>query len=256
MLQGLKALVVGVSNDRSIGAAVARSLKEMAVKYFSLIRTMLKSRVEKVAASLQIPLDSVYECDVTNDSHLDHLVDNVSQQHGNIDIIIHSVAYAPRESINGDYLESLSKESFTLSHEVSSYSLAALCKKFHIMNEGASILTMSYLGSERAMQNYNVMGLAKASLEANVRYLAYTGKRQIRVNALSPGPIRTLAASGIGNFKRCWITNAKNNPLGRNVTTKEVGDVVAFICSPLASGITAQTIYVDCGFNKCEGVAE
>jgi Enoyl-[acyl-carrier-protein] reductase (NADH) len=194
----------------------------------------------------------VLPCDVTSDEQIVAVFKSLSKCWEHLDIIVHSVAYAPREQLEGNYVETISREGFRLSHDISAYSFAALAKAGRPMMQGraAALLTMTYLGAVRAMPNYNVMGPAKASLEANVRYLAYAlGAEGIRVNAISAGPIRTLAAAGIGNFRKMLEHVAQTAPLSRSVTIEEVGNVAAFLCSDLASGITGEIIYVDAGYN-------
>ena len=193
-----------------------------------------------------------FPLDVTNDDEINAVFDNLKQQWGYLDIIIHSVAYAPKEELEGDFLDSVTREGFKMAHDISSYSFAALAKAGYPLMEGrdGSLLTLSYLGAERVLQNYNVMGLAKASLEANVRYMATSlGPKGIRVNAISAGPIRTLAAAGIKSFRAMLDYNQRNTPMRRNVTIEEVGNVAAFMCSDLASGITGEITYVDAGYN-------
>ena len=196
--------------------------------------------------------DLVFPCDVTDDQEIDQLFSSLGKQWDGLDGLVHSIAFAPREALAGDYLDSISREAFSIAHDISSYSLAALAKAALPMMEGrrASLVTMTYLGSERAFPSYNVMGPAKASLEANVRYLSQSlGPRGIRVNAISAGPIKTLAAAGIGNFGKLLAFSEKLSPLRRNVTTDEVGNVAAFLLSELASGVTGEITYVDAGFN-------
>jgi enoyl-[acyl-carrier protein] reductase I len=197
--------------------------------------------------------DLVFPCDVASDEEIDQLFGALAQRWDGLDGIIHSIAFAPREALSGDYLQSVTREAFRVSHDISSYSFAALAKRGQPMMQGrpAALVTLSYLGAERAMPNYNVMGIAKASLEANVRYMAYSlGPQGIRVNAISAGPIKTLAAAGIGGLGKMLAYNEKVAPLRRNVTTEEVGDTAAFLCSELSSGITGQVIYVDAGFSS------
>jgi enoyl-[acyl-carrier protein] reductase I len=194
----------------------------------------------------------VYPCDVADDQEINELFVTLGRTWDGLDGLVHSIAFAPREALVGDYLDSLTREAFTIAHDVSSYSLAALAKAALPMMEGrpASLVTMTYLGAERAFPSYNVMGPAKASLEANVRYLSQSlGPRGIRVNAISAGPIKTLAAAGIGNFGKLLAFSETLSPLRRNVSTDEVGNVAAFLLSELSSGITGEVTYVDAGFN-------
>ena len=199
-------------------------------------------------------LDSelLFPCDVTSDTEIAQCFADLQKHWDGLDCIIHSVAFAPREALTGDYLESVNREAFRIAHDISAYSFSALAKAGLplMQNRNAALLTLSYLGAVRVMPNYNVMGLAKASLEANVRFMASSlGPKGIRVNAISAGPIKTLAAAGIGNFGKLLGYTEKVSPLRRNVTTEEVGNVAAFLCSDLASGITGEITYVDAGFN-------
>jgi enoyl-[acyl-carrier protein] reductase I len=210
----------------------------------------LRDRVEKMAG--ECGTEITVPCDVSKDEEIDAVFDHLDDYWDYLDIIVHSVAFAPRTELEGDYLESVSREGFRIAHEISSYSFSALAKAGCRMMEGrdGALLTLSYYGAEKAMPNYNVMGLAKASLEANVRYMAQSlGPDGIRVNAISAGPIRTLAAAGITNFRKMLDLMERAAPLRRNVTTDEVGNTAAFLCSDLASGITGEITYVDAGYN-------
>jgi enoyl-[acyl-carrier protein] reductase I len=192
------------------------------------------------------------ECDVSSDEQIDHVFSELGKQWDGLDCIVHSVAFAPREALDGDYVNATTRENFRIAHDISSYSFTALAKAGRSMMTGrnGSLLTLSYLGAERAIPNYNVMGVAKASLEANVRYMAVSlGAEGTRVNAISAGPIRTLAASGINDFKAMLSKAADAAPLKKNVSIEEVGNAAAFLCSDLASGITGELMYVDCGYN-------
>ncbi len=250
-LAGKKALVVGIASNRSIAYGIAAALhREGAELAFSYPNEKLKPRVEKFAA--EFGSDIVLPCDVSIDSDITGLFDLLGKRWDSLDAMVHSVAFAPREALDGDYLENLDREAFRIAHDISSYSLAAMAKAGRSMmqNTNGSIITMSYLGSERALPNYNIMGVAKASLEANVRYLAAAlGPEGIRVNSISAGPIKTLASAGIGNFKKILDEVAHNAPLRRNVTIEDVGNTGAFLCSDLAAGITGENIYVDSGYN-------
>ncbi len=190
-------------------------------------------------------------CDVTKDEDIKNLFINLKEHWDNVDIIVHSVAFAPESQITGDFVDNISREGFQIAHDISSYSFAALAREARpMLSDKASLLTLSYLGAEKAFPNYNVMGLAKASLEASVRYMAASlGPQGIRVNAISAGPIRTLAASGIGGFRSMLEFNEKVTPLRKNVTIEEVGNTAAFLASDLASGITAEVLHVDAGFH-------
>ena len=250
-LAGKRALILGVASDRSIAWGIAKAMhREGAELAFTYQGDKLKPRVEKFATELGS--DIALPLDVASDEQIDAAFTGLGDRWDGLDIIVHSVAYAPREELDGLYLDAVTREGFNIAHEISSYSFAALAKAGRAMMEGrnGSLLTLSYIGSVRAMPGYNVMGLAKASLEANVRYLAQCmGPQGIRVNAISAGPIRTLAASGIKGFKKMMEYYEKMTPLGRAVTIDEVGNVAAFLCSDLASGITGEITYVDAGFN-------
>jgi len=250
-LSGKKALIVGIASNRSIAYGIARAMhREGAELAFSYANDKLQPRVEKFAA--EFDSDIVLPCDVADDDEITSLFEQLGTHWGELDVLVHSVAFAPREALAGDYLENLDREGFRIAHDISSYSLAAMAKAARPMmqNTNGSIITMSYLGSERALPNYNIMGVAKASLEANVRYLAAAlGPQGIRVNSISAGPIKTLASAGIGSFKKILDEVAKNAPLRRNVTIEQVGNVGAFLCSDLAAGITGENIYVDSGYN-------
>ena len=250
-LDGKRALIVGLASNRSIAWGIAQAMhREGAELAFTYQNDRLKPRVEKMAAECDSEL--TFPLDVTNDAEINAVFDNLKQQWGYLDIIIHSVAFAPKEELEGDYLDNVTREGFKMAHDISSYSFAALAKAGYPLMEGrdGALLTLSYLGAERVLQNYNVMGLAKASLEANVRYMATSlGPKGIRVNAISAGPIRTLAAAGIKSFRAMLDYNQRNTPMRRNVTINEVGNVAAFMCSDLASGITGEITYVDAGYN-------
>ena len=224
--------------------------REGAELAFTYQNDKLRDRVEKMAG--ECGTEITVPCDVSNDEEIDAVFDHLDDYWDHLDIIVHSVAFAPRTELEGDYLESVSREGFRVAHEISSYSFSALAKSGCRMMEGrdGALLTLSYYGAEKAMPNYNVMGLAKASLEANVRYMAQSlGPDGIRVNAVSAGPIRTLAAAGISNFRKMLDLMERSAPLRRNVTIEEVGNAAAFLCSDLASGITGEITYVDAGYN-------
>ncbi|TAM46232.1 MAG: enoyl-ACP reductase [Gammaproteobacteria bacterium] len=250
-LAGKRALVVGVAGDRSIAWGIAKALhREGAEIGYTYQNDKLKERVEKLAQQTQS--DIVLPCDVASDEQIEAVFTRLDDYWDGLDIIIHSVAFAPREELAGNYVDVTTREGFRIAHEISSYSLAALAKTGRSMMQGrnGAVLTLTYIGAERSVPNYNIMGLAKASLEANVRYLAQAlGPEGTRVNAISAGPIRTLAASGITDFKKLLDYNDKMAPLGRGVTIDEVGNAAAFLCSDLASGITGEIMYVDGGFN-------
>ena len=250
-LQGKKALIVGLASNRSIAWGIADSMRrEGADLAFTYQNDKLKSRVEKMAEECGSNL--TFPCDVSSDEQIENVFTGLQGAWDGLDIIIHSVAFAPREALEGGYLDNVSREAFQIAHDISSYSFTALAKAGRTMMGGrnGALLTLSYLGAEKVLPGYNVMGLAKASLEANVRYMAANlGPEGTRVNAISAGPIRTLAASGIKNFRAMLDYNERNTPLRRNVTIEEVGNVAAFMCSDLASGITGEITYVDCGYN-------
>ena len=244
-------LIVGIASRRSIAWGIAEAMhREGAELAFTYQNERLKDRVEEAAAEFGSSL--VLECDVGIDAHIDRVFAELGQHWDGLDVLVHSVGFAPREALQGEFLDNLTRENFAVAHDISSYSLAALAKAARplMAGRGGAILTLSYLGAERALPNYNVMGLAKASLEANVRYLAYNlGPEGTRVNAISAGPIKTLAASGVGNFRRILEQVDNVAPLRRGVTQEEVGNVAAFLCSDLASGVTGEVTYVDAGFN-------
>lgn len=250
-LTGKKALIVGVASNRSIawGIAIAMAKQgcEIALTYQN---EKLKKRVDKCADLCNSNI--VIPCDVATDSGIEETFVELKTYWEKIDIIVHSVAFAPKESLDGNYIETTTRENFAIAHNISSYSFTALAKAANSMlNENGALLTVSYLGAIRAIPNYNVMGVAKASLEANVRYMAAAmgPSKGIRVNAVSAGPIKTLAASGIKNFGKLLDHAANSSALKRNVTTEEVGNAAAFLCSDLASGITGEVTYIDSGYN-------
>jgi enoyl-[acyl-carrier protein] reductase I len=250
-MQDKRALIVGVASNRSIAYGIAEAMRregaEIALTYQN---DKLKERVEKLAEDLGAKI--VLPCDVASDEQIDSLFDELGKRWDGLDCIVHSVAFAPREALEGSYLDSVTRENFRIAHDISSYSFAALAKGGRKLMAGrkGSLLTLSYLGAERVIPNYNVMGVAKASLEANVRYLATSlGPEGIRVNAVSAGAIRTLAASGIANFREMLAKGEQASPLRKNVTIEEVGNAAAFLCSDLASGITGEILYVDAGYN-------
>jgi enoyl-[acyl-carrier protein] reductase I len=250
-MQGKRVLIVGVAGNRSIAWGIAQAMKrEGAELAFNYQNDKLKDRVEGLAAECGSSI--VLPCDVSSDDEITTLFERLGEHWDGLDCIVHSVAFAPRDALEGSYIDSVTRENFRTAHDVSSYSFAALAKAGRAMMAGrnGSLLTLTYLGAERALPNYNVMGVAKASLEANVRYLAYSlGPEGIRVNAVSAGPIRTLAASGISNFRDMLAKAESAAPLRKNVTIDEVGNAGAFLCSDLASGITGEIMYVDAGYN-------
>lgn len=251
LLNNKKALITGIASNRSIAYGIAKKLSENGAQLcLTYQNDNLKKRVDNVSQELQNNT-LTYPCDLSSDDSIESLRKFVTEKYQKIDLIVHSAAFAPRELLSGDYLESVTREGFKVAHDVSSYSFAALAKSFKdTINQNGALLTLSYLGSERVVQNYNVMGLAKASLESNVRYMASSlGKKNIRVNAISAGPIKTLAASGITGFNEILKHVEDKAPLKRNITQEEVANAALFLLSEHSSGITGQTIYVDCGYN-------
>ena len=258
-LHGKRALITGVLNHRSIAWGIANAMhREGAELAFTYVNDKLKDRVDEAAVAFGSSI--VLPCDVTSDAQIDELFVELGKHWDGLDIVVHSIGFAPREALTGEFLDGLTRESFNIAHDISSYSFAALAKAARPMMKGraGSLLTLTYLGAERALSNYNVMGLAKASLEANVRYLAFNlGPEGTRVNAISAGPIKTLAAAGIGGFSKILSFVEHAAPLRRNVTIDEVGNVAAFYFSPMSSAITGEITYVDCGFsNVAAGLAE
>lgn len=250
-LSGKKALIVGLASTRSIAYGIAQALHEQGAELaFTYQNEKLQDRVETMAKDFNSSLTC--PCDVGSDEEIQATFDNLKKHWGQLDILIHSVAYAPADQIGGDYIEHASREGFRIAHDISAYSLVALSKAalpMMIDTQGA-ILTLSYYGAEKAVPNYNVMGIAKASLEAATRYLAMSlGPKGLRVNAISAGPIKTLAAAGIKDFRKIQAAYASVTPLGRNITAMEVGNTAAFLCSPLASGITGEVVHVDAGYH-------
>jgi enoyl-[acyl-carrier protein] reductase I len=249
-LTGKRALIVGVATDRSIAWGIAQAMhREGAELAFSYV-DKLKERVEPLAAALGARL--TMPLDVTDDGQMDAAFALLQREWGAFDILVHAVAFAPREALSGTFIKATGREGFRIAHDVSSYSLTALAQRAQPLMAGrrAALLTLSYLGAMRSIQGYNVMGLAKASLEANVRFLAADlGPEGIRVNAISAGPIKTLAAAGIPGFRKMLGRVAEIAPLRRNVTLEDVGNAAAFLCSDLAAGITGEILYVDSGFS-------
>jgi enoyl-[acyl-carrier protein] reductase I len=244
-------LITGMLSNRSIAYGIAKAMKrEGASLAFTYQGDGVKDRVLGLAAD--VGSDLIFPCDVTSDEQIEQLYADLAKRWDGLDGVVHSIAFAPREALTGDFLDGLTRDAFRVAHDISSYSFSALAKGARPLMQGrnGALLTLSYLGAARSMPNYNVMGLAKASLEANVRYLAYSlGPQGIRVNGISAGPIKTLAAAGIGGFGKILSYNQKTAPLRRNVTTEEVGNAAAFLCSDLASGITGEIVYVDAGFS-------
>jgi enoyl-[acyl-carrier protein] reductase I len=259
LLDDRKILITGVLSERSIAYGVARACqREGATLAFTYASEELKPRVVKLAAAFGTC--PVLACDVSSDEQIASLFDALGREWGGLDGLLHSIAFAPREALSGDYLDAMTRSAFAIAHDVSSYSLAALARGARPLLAGrnASLVTLTYLGAVRAVANYNVMGLAKASLEANVRYLAAAmGPEGTRVNAISAGPIKTLAAAGIGGFSKILRFVEQTAPLRRNVTIDEIGNVAAFYFSPMSSAITGEVTYADAGFSQvAAGLAE
>jgi len=249
-LSGRRILITGMLSNRSIAYGIAKACaREGAELAFTYQGEGVKDRVTALAT--EFACDRVYPCDVASDTDIDRLFADLGSTWDRLDALVHAIAFAPREALAGELLDGLDREGFRIAHDISSYSFAALAKAARpMMAGGGSLLTLSYLGAERVIPHYNVMGLAKASLEANVRYLAANlGPQGIRVNGISAGPIKTLAAAGIGGFGRILKFVEENAPLRRNVSTEDVGNASAFLLSDLAAGITGEIMYVDAGFN-------
>lgn len=250
-LKGKKALIVGLASNRSIAYGIAKAFHEQGAELaFTYQNERLQGRVEEMAQEFNSTL--TFPCDVSDDHQIESIFKDLKQHWSKLDIVIHSVAYAPADQIGGDFIENANREGFKIAHDISAYSLVALAKAALPMMEdtNGSLLTLSYYGAEKAVPNYNTMGIAKASLEATVRYLAASvGKRGLRVNAISAGPIKTLAAAGIKDFRKIQNAYAAITPLHRNITAEEVGNAAAFLCSDLASGITGEVVHVDAGYH-------
>ncbi|MGV3739900.1 MAG: enoyl-ACP reductase FabI [Gammaproteobacteria bacterium] len=250
-LKGKKILIVGLASNRSIAYGIAQACHQQGAELaFTYQNDKLKERVEDMAAEFGSKL--TYPCDVAQDEEITQVFEELGKHWSHLDSLVHSVAFAPADQIGGNYIEHANREGFRIAHDISVYSLVALAKAAYPMMENTqgSILTLSYYGAEKAVPNYNVMGIAKASLEAAVRYLAASvGPKGIRVNAISAGPLRTLAAAGIKDFRKMQAAYAAVTPLQRNITQEEVGNTAAFLCSPLASGITGEVVHVDAGYH-------
>ena len=249
IMEGKKGLVVGVANNRSIAYGIAKAcVNEGAEVILTYQNDKLKTRVEKVAKELDVK--NIYPLDVSKEEELKNLKEAIEKEYGKIDFLVHSVAFAPREALDGKFIDT-TKSAFNTAMEISVYSLIDLVKNLEpVLEDGASVLTLTYLGSQKYIPHYNVMGVAKAALEASVRYLAVDlGERNIRINALSAGPIKTLAASGIGDFSEILKYNEKNSPLRKNVTIDEVGKSGMYLLSSLSSGVTGEIHFVDSGYN-------
>jgi enoyl-[acyl-carrier protein] reductase I len=252
LLSGKTALIVGIASKRSIAYGIAKSFHEQGAELaFTYQNEKLKSRVEGFAEEFGSQL--VFPCDVASDDEIESLKHSVSKHWQKLDVLVHSVGFAPGHELEGDMIDVSTREGFKIAHDISSYSFVALTSAFKDMfSDTASVLTLTYHGSTQTLPNYNVMGMAKASLEAGVRYLASNlGPKGIRVNAISAGPIKTLAAAGIKSFRKMLKDNEQRAPLRRNITIEEVGNAAMFLASDLSSGITGEIMYVDAGFNTC-----
>ncbi len=260
-LQGKKILITGMISERSIAYGIAKACREQGAELaFTYAVDKLEERVRKMA--LELGSELVFHCDVQSDEEINQVFVDLQKSWDGLDSLVHAIAFSPREALNGDFLDALDREAFKISHDVSAYSFPALAKAARPMMRGrnGSLLALTYLGAVRAIPNYNVMGLAKASLEASIRFTAASvGKDGTRCNGISAGPIKTLAAAGIGNFSKLLSHVAAHNQLGRNVTIDEVGNAAAFLLSDLASGITGEITYVDGGYSVnalCVNAAE
>ena len=250
LLENKKFLIAGIANKYSIAAGIAYAMhKEGAELAFSYQNERLLKNIKPIAEACGSKI--LIECDVSDDDSIKLSFNELKKCWSTFDGFVHSIGYAPSDQLEGDFVDVTTREGFKVAHDISSYSFTAMAKESKSMlNENSALLTLSYLGSIQTMPNYNVMGLAKASLEANTRFLAASlGKNNIRVNAISAGPIKTLAASGVKNFRKMLSQHSKRAPLGRTVTAEEVGNAAAFLCSDYASGITGEITYVDAGFN-------
>lgn len=249
LLEGKRALVLGVANNKSIAYGIAKEFKENGAKLaFNFLGDALKKRVEPICEELDG--DFIFQCDVSSDEEIAAAVKLVEEKWGGVDIIVHSIGFADRKDLQGRFIET-SRDGFKLAMDISAYSLTAVCGAFeHLLSDNASIITMSYYGSEKVITNYNVMGVAKAALEASVRYLAADlGTKNVRINAISAGPIKTLAASGIGGFRKILNYIEENAPMQRNVTTQDVGKSALYLASDLSAGVTGEVLHVDCGYH-------
>lgn len=249
ILEGKKALVLGIANDKSIAYGIAKVFYENGAKLaFNYLDERIEKRVKPIAQEFNA--DFIVKCDVSKDEDIKNLVETVKEKWGNIDIIVHSIAYANKEFLK-DFYYTVDRQSFLQAMDISVYSFTAIAREFlHLLNEGGSLLTLSYYGAEKVIYNYNIMGVAKAALEASVKYLARDfGPKNIRVNCISAGPIKTLAAMGISDFSDIQKVAAEKSPLKRTVSIEEVGKAALFLCSDLASGITGEILYVDAGYN-------
>ena len=253
-LTGKKLLITGVLSNRSIAYGIAKACHQQGAELaFSYVGERFKERITEFAADFGSQL--IFDCDVGDDAQIERLFKDLSTHWPKFDGLVHAIGYAPREAIAGDFLDGMSRENFRIAHDISAYSFPALAKAaLPLLNDKSALLTLTYLGALRTVPNYNTMGLAKASLEASVRYLAESlGPRGIRVNGISAGPIKTLAASGIKGFGKILSVVAQASPIRRNVTIEDVGNVAAFLLSDLAAGVSAEITYVDGGFSHVVG---
>ncbi len=250
LLKNKKILITGVANKYSIAAGIANSMfREGAELAFTFQNERLLKNIKPIAEACGS--DILVECDVSDDDSIKNAFSSLKKKWNTFDGLVHSIGYAPSDQLEGNFVDVTTREGFKIAHDISSYSFTAMAKEAKSMlNDNSALLTLTYLGSIQTMPNYNVMGLAKASLEANTRFLAASlGSNNIRVNAISAGPIKTLAASGVKNFRKMLNQHSQRAPLGRTVTSEEVGNTAAFLCSDYASGITGEITYVDAGFN-------
>ena len=250
LLKNKKIIIFGLANKYSIAAGIARSMSKQGAKLaFAYQNERLLKNLRPIADECNS--DILIECDVSSDESIENAFNNLTKEWNTFDGLVHSIGYAPADQLEGNFVDVTNREGFKIAHDISSYSFTALAKAAKpFLNENSALLTLTYLGAVQTMPNYNVMGLAKASLEANTRFLAASlGDKNIRVNAISAGPIKTLAASGVKNFRKMLTQHSKRAPLGRTVTAEEVGNTAAFLCSDYASGITGEITYVDAGFN-------
>lgn len=249
LLKGKKALIMGIANDKSIAYGIAKSFKQEGAEIaLSYAGESVKKRAVSIAEELGISM--MFECDVSKDQDIENLTNNVREAWGNIDIVVHSIAYAPKDEFKNGVIDT-TRAGFSIAMDISVYSFIATVRAFsNFMNEEGSFLTLSYYGAEKVVPHYNVMGIAKAALESSVRYLAFDiAKKNQRVNCISAGPIKTLSAYSITGFHLLMEHTVKVSPLGRHVTIEEVGDTASFLCSERARGITGQTVYVDSGYS-------
>ena len=250
LLENKKIIIFGLANKYSIAAGIARSMSKQGAKLaFAYQNERLLKNLRPIADECNS--DVLIECDVSSDESIENAFNNLTKEWNTFDGLVHSIGYAPADQLEGNFVDVTNREGFKIAHDISSYSFTALAKAAKpFLNENSALLTLTYPGAVQTMPNYNVMGLAKASLEANTRFLAASlGDKNIRVNAISAGPIKTLAASGVKNFRKMLTQHSKRAPLGRTVTAEEVGNAAAFLCSDYASGITGEITYVDAGFN-------